>query len=29
MFELVNSDFDGVENVAYVDNVTLAATPIS
>jgi hypothetical protein len=29
MFELVNWDFDGVENVAYVDNVALAATPIS
>lgn len=28
ILELVNYDFDGVENVAYVDNITVTSTPV-
>lgn len=28
IMELVNYDFDGIENVAYVDNITVTSTPV-
>jgi len=29
LFELVNWDLDGIENIAYVDDVVVIATPVT